>query len=287
MMISGFGRYALGACVAAAMLAGCGGSQPPIGGPGAMPQTSAHAAHAEHAAVPSYLYVADASTQRPAIIAFDAAGNKAAEKRFKSGGPVDVVTDSRGHVYAIVYDQSYDSSVFEYTHNLGRTIAEYHPAGFATTMAVDAADNLYVQSESAGGEQENIVSYRYGSTQVDHTYSIVNGPPNEMLGISVRGNTLYTLIAFVDSDPSNLLIQCDINSSAQCDDYGGPVVPYCGFTTADRDYVYAPTTYDFDEIRYYAIGKPSSTYHSMSLPDGYGFSPPEVVFFIVTEAMSG
>ena len=34
-------HFVLGVCVAAAMLAGCGGSQPPIGVPGAMPQTSA------------------------------------------------------------------------------------------------------------------------------------------------------------------------------------------------------------------------------------------------------
>jgi hypothetical protein len=40
MRISGFSRYALRSCVAAAMLAGCGGSQPPIGAPGAMPQTT-------------------------------------------------------------------------------------------------------------------------------------------------------------------------------------------------------------------------------------------------------
>jgi hypothetical protein len=40
-----FGRSALASCVAAAMLAGCGGKQPPIGAPGAMPQTSA-VAHA-------------------------------------------------------------------------------------------------------------------------------------------------------------------------------------------------------------------------------------------------
>ncbi len=33
-------RYALSSCVAAAMLAGCGGSQPPIGAP-AMPQSRA------------------------------------------------------------------------------------------------------------------------------------------------------------------------------------------------------------------------------------------------------
>jgi hypothetical protein len=39
MKRSAFSRYALGSCVAAAMLAGCGGSQPPIGAPGAMPQS--------------------------------------------------------------------------------------------------------------------------------------------------------------------------------------------------------------------------------------------------------
>ena len=42
-----FGRIILSSCVAAAMLAGCGGSQPPIGAPGAMPQASAPAAHAD------------------------------------------------------------------------------------------------------------------------------------------------------------------------------------------------------------------------------------------------
>src|SRR5580693_2694276 len=42
-----FRRYALSSCVAAAMLVGCGGSQPPIGAPGAMPQTSASATRAD------------------------------------------------------------------------------------------------------------------------------------------------------------------------------------------------------------------------------------------------
>src|ERR1700678_2677551 len=36
-----FGRCALGICAAAVMLAGCGGSQPPIGASGAMPQSPA------------------------------------------------------------------------------------------------------------------------------------------------------------------------------------------------------------------------------------------------------
>jgi hypothetical protein len=37
----GLGRVALCICATAAMLAGCGGSQPPIGAPGAMPQRCA------------------------------------------------------------------------------------------------------------------------------------------------------------------------------------------------------------------------------------------------------
>jgi hypothetical protein len=43
-------RYALSNCVAAAMLAGCGGSQPPLGAPGAMSQSSAIATHADRGA---------------------------------------------------------------------------------------------------------------------------------------------------------------------------------------------------------------------------------------------
>ena len=46
MKILGFSRYALFSCAASAMLTGCGGSQPPIGAPGAMAQTSASATHA-------------------------------------------------------------------------------------------------------------------------------------------------------------------------------------------------------------------------------------------------
>lgn len=47
MSAFGFGRHALASCVAAAMLAGCGGSQAPIGPAGSMPQSQAIATHAE------------------------------------------------------------------------------------------------------------------------------------------------------------------------------------------------------------------------------------------------
>jgi hypothetical protein len=37
----GYSRHALTGCAAVVMLAGCGGSQPPIGAPGAIPQSRA------------------------------------------------------------------------------------------------------------------------------------------------------------------------------------------------------------------------------------------------------
>jgi DNA-binding beta-propeller fold protein YncE len=46
-MISGFRRYAPSICVAAAMLAGCGGSQPPIGALRALPQNRAAVTHTD------------------------------------------------------------------------------------------------------------------------------------------------------------------------------------------------------------------------------------------------
>jgi DNA-binding beta-propeller fold protein YncE len=64
----GFGRrYVLSGCVAAAMLAGCGRSQPPIGAPGAMPQDGSTigiradrggSMREAESAKPSFLYVA-------------------------------------------------------------------------------------------------------------------------------------------------------------------------------------------------------------------------------------
>ncbi|MGC1987044.1 MAG: choice-of-anchor tandem repeat GloVer-containing protein, partial [Candidatus Cybelea sp.] len=45
MKISGFSCFALVVCAATAFLAGCGGSQPPIGAPGAIPQSRASSSY--------------------------------------------------------------------------------------------------------------------------------------------------------------------------------------------------------------------------------------------------
>ena len=55
MMGFGISRYVLSSCVVAAMLAGCGGSPPPVSAPGALPQSQATAPYAERAHVhPAY-----------------------------------------------------------------------------------------------------------------------------------------------------------------------------------------------------------------------------------------
>lgn len=48
MTVSIFNCYAFSISVAAALLAGCYGSQPPVGAPGAMPQSHPIATHAKH-----------------------------------------------------------------------------------------------------------------------------------------------------------------------------------------------------------------------------------------------
>jgi hypothetical protein len=57
MKRSVYSGYALSWCVTAAMLAGCGGSQPPIGAPGAMPQTSWITTHVDRGGLGPFLYV--------------------------------------------------------------------------------------------------------------------------------------------------------------------------------------------------------------------------------------
>ena len=47
MRCANLSHYAISSCVTAALLAGCGGSQPPIGAPGVMPQSRAVATHVD------------------------------------------------------------------------------------------------------------------------------------------------------------------------------------------------------------------------------------------------
>ena len=135
MKVPDFGRYALCSCVAAAMLAGCGGSLPPIGAPGPMPQSSAIAAHAamqQRAAQPLM--------QRTGVAARRDDGSSS--MRFSSDGK-----DAAGYTYI---GQFWAKGVNQYAtndrHNRG-PVCEIPVEGFATGISVDRSGKLYVTGD--------------------------------------------------------------------------------------------------------------------------------------------
>lgn len=271
MRTLGLSQYALTIGSAAALLAGCNGSQAPIGVPVAMQQSGAIAEHPVRGSIPQYVYVADSGLK--AVIAFDIAGNKVAQKAFSNLIPADVVTDSRGHVYVDVSVPYGPTEVLEYTHNLDRRIAKYSPPGFGYTMAVDSNDNLYVESASAGGFYESIVRYPYGSTQVQRTYTILEGAPRpaSMEGIAMDGKVLRTIINIQDFPPFRR--RCKIDGTEPChgDDKDTPPYGECGYTSANQYLVYGVYLQRATKVQYSTIGKLwRKDHHNIALPADYG-----------------
>jgi hypothetical protein len=267
MKTFGVARYALTVSTAAALLTGCGRSQPPIGAPGAMSQ-SLSVKHADNRVAQTYLYVADPALH--GVVAFDASGNKVAERLFNRLAPVDIVTDTRGHVYTIVFSKKNSSTVLEFTHDLDRQIAEYHPPAFSYAMTVDADDNLYVGSETAGGFHQAIVRYPYGSTEVAHTYDLGYAPgTSNLAGISIRGKILYAM--FVPSAGSPwppTVMHCSVNGAGRCleSKRPRPGTAKCGFAISNRHLVFG----EWNGIEYDTIGKDWSRHrHDIALPAGY------------------
>jgi hypothetical protein len=146
------GRYAISICAAAAMLTGCGGSQPPIGTPGAMPQSSANATHAAHGGswmlpeakgedllyVSSYSWVSIYSYPQGKMV------GKLHGFYLASGQCVD----SAGDIYITDYGRS---EVYKYAHgNSQRKRAYFTPS--AIDCAIDpTTGNLAVVSWGGAG----------------------------------------------------------------------------------------------------------------------------------------
>jgi hypothetical protein len=123
---------------AAALLAGCGGSQLPIGAPGAMPQTSAFATHADNgkswmlteAKSENLIYVSDTSS----VLAFNDHGKQvgAIEYVLQPG----VCSDAQGDVWV-----TNEGEAIEFPHGGGVPIGEvYAPSSYEfESCAVDPA----------------------------------------------------------------------------------------------------------------------------------------------------
>jgi hypothetical protein len=138
MRVLGFSRQALTSCAAAAMLAGCGGSQPPIGVPGAMLQTSASAAHIDRdgswmlpeAKRDDLLYV---STTFKTYVDSYPQGKLVGEL---AEGGFYLCTDKAGNIFLSQYTGGGDG-ILEYAHGGTTPIATIKTAGPPWGCSVD------------------------------------------------------------------------------------------------------------------------------------------------------
>ena len=92
MKVLGFTRYALTTCAAVALLAGCGGSQPPIGAPVAMPQS-----HNQRAK--SFLYVGNAFGSGSTFVVYLLGGSKPLRQIKRDWNVYAIAIDPWGDVY--------------------------------------------------------------------------------------------------------------------------------------------------------------------------------------------
>jgi hypothetical protein len=145
-----FSRCALTSCVATAMLAGCGGSQPPIGAAAAMPQTSGIATHADR----GKSWMLEEATSEDLIYATGGCGytcvlsypNGKLVGTLAATG-VGLCSDEQGNVFF-----PDGSTVTEYAHGGTNPIATlYLPGSEAHNCSVDpVTNNLAVPFGSSG-----------------------------------------------------------------------------------------------------------------------------------------
>jgi hypothetical protein len=203
-----FGRYALSSCVALAMLAGCGGSQPPIGAPGAVPQHVRNAATTRFfAAAPvhlqrvadssgykvskSLLFVTDSDTfySNVAVAVYDVKDNSSkpiATITTNVSAPGGDCIDRDGTLYVLNAGVNSNGWVSEYP--LGKT----KPSSIITNgingpafCAIDGHGNLWVTNFQG----PNVTEYLKGTTEPHRT--ITNGL-TDADGIAIdRGGNLY------------------------------------------------------------------------------------------------
>ncbi len=126
MRIWDFSRSAFGICAVGAMLAACGGSQPPIGAPGAMPQSPSITTYAAHrgswvlpeAASEDLLYVSDVT----GVHVFSSEGN--ARRGFNGfAEPQGLCTDRAGDIFVT---DALAFHVYEFAHGGAKPIAVFY-----------------------------------------------------------------------------------------------------------------------------------------------------------------
>ncbi|MGB6952957.1 MAG: hypothetical protein WBE15_13540 [Candidatus Cybelea sp.] len=195
MRILGFNRSALLICAAAAMLAGCGGSQPPIGAPGAMPQTSARATHADRgkswmlpeAKAEDLIYLSAPT----GVYVYTYPKGKHVGTLTGFGYPLYECADKSGDVFIIIVDGS-QQGVYEYTHG-GSEPINFLPRTGAYACSVDpTTGNLAVIAQFGG----NV-----------YVYANAQGTP------TVYSNDIYLMTSPAYDSSGNLFVDGEYQES--------------------------------------------------------------------------
>jgi len=237
-------------------LASCAGSGSPSGAP-----VHSLPFQRERHLLTKNLYVADRLLE--AVIAFDGSGRKIAEYKVNEV-VLDVVTDSRGHVYVVYSAPNGSDEVLELSHDLSSVIATYRPGDLGFNLGIDANDNLYVGHLVQSGV--SIYQYPYSSTKVAYVYRLPQIGPL-ILGISVRNGIIYapeeapfgaySLFACKVGMPNSCTLKYDINGGEDC-----------GFTTTGDEAVLTWFGRPFT-VRKFALSRDRGR-GRFDLPRGYG-----------------
>ncbi len=162
-------RYALCSCAAAAMLAGCGGSQPPIGAPGTMPQTAAQQSRsaqrydgaswmAPEAKSENLMYITDGDS----VVVLTYPKGKVAGTLTGLDDAVGDCADASGNVWIM---NSNGGTIEEFAHGGTTPIATLHLSGSPQGCSVDpingdlavAAGDVLVWSHARGAPKSYAV----------------------------------------------------------------------------------------------------------------------------------
>jgi sugar lactone lactonase YvrE len=192
----GFGRFALSSCAAAAMLAGCGGSQPPIGAQHAMLQTSALATHA----APSWSAPKPGARSQgykataPLLYATNVGNTNVTVYRAsaKDPGPLATITDSLTNPVGACIDgqgtlyitNEPASAGWVSVYPLGKTKpSRIITAGISwpAYCAIDGDGNLWVANASG----PNVTEYLMGSNK---PHTVITKGLVEPVGIAIDGS---------------------------------------------------------------------------------------------------
>jgi hypothetical protein len=170
-----FGRYVLGGFAVAVMLAGCGGSQPPIGAPGSMPQNGAIDTQAKHngswmlpeAKRKNLLYV---STSGHGIYAFTYPEGKLVGQ-LETGSADGLCSDGNGNVFVVQFGAQ---EVLEYSHGSKEPNNTLNDSGnYPWACAIDpTTGNLaVVGGNGVPSDPENVAIFANASgSPTVHTY---------------------------------------------------------------------------------------------------------------------